>query len=77
VTNPRSVKQILIKRSAPQPATMKTPIGGTIHVSRPFFHPQAAQGLPRRVMRIKKIAAIIFAVEMFVRVDFVIESVRV
>lgn len=31
---PRIVKAILIKRSAPQPATMKTPMGGTIGCDR-------------------------------------------
>jgi hypothetical protein len=30
-TYPRSVKQMLIKRSAPHPATANTPTGGTIH----------------------------------------------
>lgn len=56
----------MIKRSAPQPATMYTPIGGTVHVSSPFCGASAAEDLPRRVMRIRKIAAIILVLEMFV-----------
>ena len=30
INYPRSVKQIFTKRSAPQPAIMKTPAGGTV-----------------------------------------------
>jgi hypothetical protein len=45
---------------------MYTPIGGTVHVSSPFCGASVAEDLPRRVMRIRKIAAIILELEMFV-----------
>ena len=32
-TYPRTVRQMLIKRSTPHPATAYTPIGGTVHSS--------------------------------------------
>jgi hypothetical protein len=46
-------------------------MGGTVHFSTPSS--SAAEDIPRRVMRIRKIAAIISAVIIFVRSDYILE----
>jgi hypothetical protein len=53
---------------------MYTPIGGTVHVSSPFYGASATEDLPRRVMRIRKIAAIILELEMFVRLILLLKG---
>lgn len=57
-TYPRMVRRTLIKKSAPQPATMYTPIGGTIfNVSLPFHEGGVTVSCsPKRVMSTRKSA---------------------